>query len=193
MDNTSLRNTVIASSIIIIGLFSRLLPHMPNFSPMESMALLGGAYISKRYLAFLLPIVVMYISDFVLNNTLLRVYYPDHEGLVFFGDYMLTVIPAMLLIVLLGQTFLKKLNPGKIIITALGGSILFFLITNFGSWIGPLSPYPKTFSGLIAAFVAGIPFFKSSVLSTLFFTMASFGAVEFISAYFAKKNILAKG
>ena len=54
------------------------------------------------------------------------------------------------------------------------GSVLFFLVTNFGAWIG--SPmYPQTAGGLAAAYIAGVPFFQWTVLSTLFYSALLFG------------------
>ena len=77
--------------------------------------------------------------------------------------------------------------------TALAGSVLFFLITNFGSWIGAGSPYPKNMIGLIQAYIAGIPFFRASVLSTLLFTLLSFGGIEVLTNYLANRSQLVKG
>src|SRR3989344_3148844 len=44
---------------------SRLLPHMPNFAPITAMALFGAVYLTGRY-AFILPLVAMLISDYLL-------------------------------------------------------------------------------------------------------------------------------
>jgi len=52
---------------------------------------------------------------------------------------------------------------------------LFFLVTNFGAWLG--SPiYPQTGAGLVAAYVAGIPFFQNTLLGTLFYSALMFGS-----------------
>ena len=193
MDKKVLRNYLAIGLITIVAILGKLIPHLPNFSPMQSMALLGGAYLTRKYLAYILPIVLIYITDFVLNNTIYRVYYPDHEGLVFFSDYMLVVLPSILLIVALGHFFLKRFKIEQLIVTALAGSVLFFLITNFGSWIGAGSPYPKNMIGLIQAYIAGIPFFRASVLSTLLFTLLSFGGIEVLTNYLANRSQLVKG
>ena len=47
---------------------SRLLPHPPNFTPVGAMGLFGAAYFSRKYLAFLVPFVAMWVSDLILNN-----------------------------------------------------------------------------------------------------------------------------
>jgi hypothetical protein len=55
--------------------------------------------------------------------------------------------------------------------------VLFFLVTNFGSWLfQPVPTYPMTAAGLGAAYVAGIPFFQWTVLGTLFYAALLFGS-----------------
>ena len=62
----------------------------------------------------------------------------------------------------------------RLVVLVLIGSVLFFLVTNFTTWLGS-TMYPQTGSGLVAAYVAGIPFFKWTVLGTLFYAAAMFG------------------
>jgi hypothetical protein len=56
----------------------------------------------------------------------------------------------------------------------LAGSVLFFLVTNFGAFLSDPT-YPKTAIGLAAAYTAGIPFFQWTVLGTLFYAAVLFG------------------
>ncbi|MCA1714808.1 MAG: hypothetical protein LC715_06785, partial [Gammaproteobacteria bacterium] len=62
---------------------------------------------------------------------------------------------------------------------SLAGSVLFFLVTNFGTWLGS-SMYPQTGAGLVAAYAAGIPFFQWTVLGTLFYAALLFGGFALI-------------
>ena len=58
---------------------------------------------------------------------------------------------------------------------SLVGSLLFFLVTNFGAWLAsPL--YPQNAAGLSAALVAGIPFFQNTVAGTLVYSTLLFGS-----------------
>jgi hypothetical protein len=59
------------------------------------------------------------------------------------------------------------------------GSVLFFLVTNFGTWLGS-SMYPQTGAGLMAAYVAGLPFFQWTVLGTLFYSTLLFGSFAWL-------------
>lgn len=58
----------VITAMILLAALSRLIPHPPNFAPIGGMALFGAAYFSKRYWAFLIPIVAMWISDFQEYN-----------------------------------------------------------------------------------------------------------------------------
>ena len=62
---------------------------------------------------------------------------------------------------------------------ALAGSLLFFVVTNFATWLGS-SMYPQNAAGLLAAYVAGIPFFQWTVLGTLFYAGLLFGGFELL-------------
>ena len=54
-------------AMIAAAALSRLLPHPPNFAPIEAMALFGGAYFASRRLAFLVPLLAMAASDLLLG------------------------------------------------------------------------------------------------------------------------------
>ena len=51
------------AALIFIAALSRVLPHPPNFSPIEAVALFGGAYFAKRHWALLVPLAAMFASD----------------------------------------------------------------------------------------------------------------------------------
>jgi len=56
--------------MIVLAALSRLLPHPPNFSPVEAMALFGGAYFASRAWAIVVPLVALLLSDIALGLTL---------------------------------------------------------------------------------------------------------------------------
>ena len=47
----------------VISLFIRLMPHIPNFTPIGAMCLFAGAYISNRQLALILPLACLFFTD----------------------------------------------------------------------------------------------------------------------------------
>jgi len=175
----NLRFSVI-TLMILLAAMSRLLPHPPNFAPIGGMALFGAAYFSKRYWAFFVPIVSMWISDLVLNNVVYGAYF---EHFVWFYSGSLFTYGAFALIVLFGMFMLKKVRLHNLIASALGASVIFFLVSNFGVWFSGMM-YPKTFGGLMACYTAGIPFFHNTLLGDLVYTGVLFGTFEWCSRKF---------
>lgn len=172
-----LLESVLAVLFLIIGVFLRLLPHPPNFSPITAIALFGGVYFSRKT-AFLLPIIALAISDIFLGFYDLKL--------------MAVVYFSFILCVLLGQ-LLKRHKKWYIILgTSFLESLIFFILTNFAVWAF-YNWYPKTLSGLINCYVMALPFFKNSLLGDFFFVIVFFGAYELaellIGKKFAAKNI----
>ena len=160
--------------MILLAAMSRLLPHPPNFAPIGGMALFGAAYFTKRYWAFIVPITAMWISSLVLNNTMHAHLY---DRFVWFGSDSIFIYGTFALIILFGMFTLKKVRLPNLILSALGASVIFFLVSNFGFWL-MWTMYPKTFVGLMACYSAGIPFFHNTVLGDLMYTGVLFGTFE---------------
>lgn len=169
---TKFRTGVLIMMIVLAAL-SRLLPHPDNVTPVGAMALFGGAYFSRKYLALIIPILAMWFSDLVLNNTLYAHYY---DGFVWMGNTW--VYASLIAISLIGMALLKKVKVKNVVLASVIGSILFFLVTNFGVWAGPHSMFPKTSAGLISTYAAGLPFFRASLLGDLVYCGVLFGGFE---------------
>src|SRR3990172_12908980 len=65
----------IITLMILAAALSRLIPHPPNFAPIGAMAIFGAAYFSNRIVAFAIPLLSMWLSDIVINNTIYASYY----------------------------------------------------------------------------------------------------------------------
>lgn len=177
----TLRYSVITVMILLAAL-SRLIPHPANFAPIGGMALFGAAYYTRKWWAYLIPIVAMWISDLILNNVVYAQYF-DH--FVWFYSGSLFTYGAFALIVLLGTFTLKKIQFSRIVFSAVATSVIFFLVSNFGVWFSG-NMYPKTMNGLMACYTAGIPFFKNTLLGDLLYTGVLFGIFEMSLAWFPK-------
>ena len=136
----------------------RLVPHPPNFSPIDAMALFSGAYLGRRGIAFVAPLAALLLSDLVLG----------------FYHGMATVYATVALIVVVGWWISSRRTPLRIGAAAIVGSVLFFVITNFGMWLFS-GFYPLTGAGLAACYVAAIPFFQNTVAGDLFYAAILFG------------------
>ena len=171
-----LRVSVIAALILVVAL-SRLIPSMHNFSPLGALGLFGAAFFKRKSLAFIIPIVSIWISDVLVNNILYASYYPSftwfYEGFYWqYGSYLLIVLMALFLF--------KKVNTSRVVVGALTATVIFFLISNFGAWVtSPL--YPKTFSGLMTSYVAGIPFLNNGLVGDLLYSTVFFGGFYLVT------------
>jgi hypothetical protein len=177
--------TIISIVLIFVAALARLIPHPSNVTPMAAMAMVGGAYLSRKYIAFLIPILALYFSDLLLNNTILRSYFPNNEGVVWFANYMLWVYIGFAAIIVVAMLLLKKVKFSNLVLTTLLGSIAFFIISNFGVWLTG-TMYTKDLAGLISCYTMAIPFFKYSLLGNIAYVFVLFGAIEFTSLYILK-------
>lgn len=168
------RFTVLAGFILIAAL-SRIIPHPYNFAPIGAMSIFGAAYFTDKRFSFLLPLFAMFVSDLLVNNLLYSSFY---GGFVLFTPGFWWTYGAIALIVVAGIFILKKVNFKTVIAGSLSASIIFFLITNFGSWIGnPV--YPQGIHGLLMSYTAGLPFFHYTILGDLLYSGIMFGAFEY--------------
>lgn len=174
---------ILVALLMIIGAFSRLIPHLPNFTPTEGITIFGVAYLGRKYLTVIIPLILMYLTDFIINNTTARVYFTEQEGIVWFSNYMIFNVISLVLIVFLTSHLLKKVNFKNVFLSAISASVVFYLVSNFGSLFSATSLYTKDFNGLMQSYVAGLPFFRTSLLSNLFFTSIIFGSYYLINSY----------
>ena len=145
-------------SAVAVAAALRLVPHPPNFSPIDAMALFSGAYLGRRALAFAAPLGAMLFSDLILG---------------FYSGVWITYI-AVAVIVPIGWLALNRRSPLRIGVAAITGSLAFFLISNFGTW-ALSGMYPHSFAGLGTCYVAAIPFFQNTVAGDLFYAVLLFG------------------
>lgn len=154
-----------ALGLVLIAVASRLLPHWHNFTAVGATGLFAAYYYRKLWISVLITILGMWISDLFLNNI---VYSAFNDGLTFFNNYMIWSYLGFALLTISGSFFLRKVKPG-FVVASLVGSITFFLVSNLGAFVvDPL--YPKTGAGLLACYVAGIPFFVNTLLATIMYS-----------------------
>ena len=134
-------------SFVLIAALMRLVPHPPNFAPITAMSLFAGAYFTRKQLAFIVPLLAMLISD------------------LFLGFYTISIFVylSFALITWMGQQK-NRVTPKLVLL----GSVLFFLISNLGVW---LLYYPKTIDGLLTCFTLAIPFFATSLMGDIFYSI----------------------
>ena len=150
--------------LILIGVFSRLLPHPPNFSPIAAIAIFGALYLPRQY-AIAIPILAMLVSDYFIGF---------YNPAIMFSVYICFALTGIIGLMV---------RKNKKIYTVLGGtilgSIIFFLATNTAVWaFGTL--YPPTLTGLMTSYTMAIPFFRNSLLGDLFYVSVLVGGFELV-------------
>ena len=161
---------LVLAALIFVAALSRLLPHPPNFSPVEAIALFGGAFFASRAWALAVPLLAMLVSDLVLGAMVGGGYAMYLGGISFWSVYACIAALTVLGFGLRGRT-----SAPRVLGYGLAGSVLFFVVTNFGAWLGSAAFDPQNAAGLAAAYVAGIPFFKWTIAGTLAYSAFLFG------------------
>ena len=162
---------MLAAGILMLGVISRLIIHLPNFTPVIALALFGGVYLKKQQ-AVILPVLMMVIADLFLGA--------DVTFLFTWG--------SMALVALLGLWVRENKSFTTVAGSSLLSSVLFFLVTNFGVWLVQ-NMYPRTPAGLIECYVMAVPFFGSTLVSTVVYTAVLFGGYEWTAARFKKTSL----
>lgn len=158
--------TLVLCGMVAFTVAYRLLVHyaagaMPyNFTPVEAMALFGGAYFANRKLAIAVPLVALFLADCFIG---------------FYGWMMLAVYGCVALTAVAGFALRGRVRVWNTLIAAIGSATGFYLVTNFFVWLGG-TLYPHTASGLISCYVAGWPFYQYGTLAgTLLWSALLFG------------------
>ncbi len=158
---------VVLVCMILAAAGSRLIPHPPNFAPIGAIALFGGACFADRRAAFVVPLAAMALSDLAIGLL---------GGNLSLGLHRLlpVVYGSFALIVCLGFRLRTRRTVAPIAGAVLASSVLFFVLSNLGVWaLG----YPKTWEGLVACYVAAIPFFHHTLLGDAVYSTALFGGL----------------
>jgi hypothetical protein len=149
---------LLALGIIALAAALRIAPHPWNFTPVGAMALFSGAVIKNRRLAFVVPLLALFLGDIFIG----------------FHKLMPIVYASFLLSVAIGFWLRDRRSAGRISAATLLGAIQFFLVTNFAVWAFGLT-YPRTSAGLLACYVAGIPFFWNTLAGDAVYAVLFFG------------------
>ena len=152
------KKNIFPVSLILILALARLIPHPPNFTPVVAVAILSGYFFRHLYLSFTILVVAMLIADSFIGfyNNIVIIYF------------------SLLLIAFIFFKIYLKINFKNLFVYSFLGSLIFFLISNFGVWaLGSPGidnlPYDKNLSGLIQCYILALPFFGNTFLSTLVF------------------------
>lgn len=137
---------------IFVLALSRIIPHPPNFTPIIAVAIFAPRIVKHIPTVICCTLLAMFIAD---------IYWGLHS-------YMIWIYTSIIMCTLLATKI--KLLPMAFI-----GPVMFFIVTNFAVWTSGY--YGLTFTGLVACYIAAIPFFYMTLLST-FLYVSSFYIIE---------------
>ncbi len=164
--------------MMLLAALSRLLPHPPNFSPVEAIALFGGAYFASRAWAVAVPLVALLVSDIALGLSMGGDYWSYvATSMTFWSVYLCIALSSIV-----GFGLRGRVSGPRVLGYGVMGSVLFFLVTNFAVWMvaTPISGHNACVAGLGSCYVAAIPFFKNTLLGTLVYSAVLFGGFELL-------------
>ena len=173
MKKLFLNENLFSFVLILLLTFSRFIHHPPNFTPIVAVAIMSGYFFKNINLSYIVLLISMLLVD------------------VFIGFYkhMFFVYLSLFLITFIFFKISDKVNSKNLFIFGFFGSLIFFLISNFGVWasgvLSPITnlPYEKNLNGLINCYFLAIPFFTKTLISTIFFSY-----VAYLANYSLKKR-----
>jgi len=191
---------IVVCLLIVAPACLRMLTFEWNVVPIGALALFCGAHFRNRALAFSIPLASMFLGDILLaaqaHDPKLYLF---HTLMPFvYGCYVLSVAMGIGL-----RGYWDRLDDGiadrqsepktgpfrkfpglrtrvlPIASLTIAGSILFFLVTNFGCWLLD-NAYPKSWAGLLECYIAGIPFFRGTLGGDLVGSAILFGGEQLL-------------
>lgn len=161
---------VFAAASVVVGL-SLFLPRPVNFSPVGALGLFAGAYATGRR-SWLYPLGALTVYVVALGG---------YAWLVLASVYLGFAVPA-----LIGARWLRgRVRVGRLGGAALLTSVLFFSISNFGSWVVYGIPRGET---LLFHYTLGLPLFWNTVAGDVTFTAGLFGGYALLATSDARRE-----
>ncbi|MBO9154329.1 DUF6580 family putative transport protein [Chitinophaga sp. GCM10012297] len=190
MKKESISKILLIGGLIFLTVLGRLITNhlqIYNFTAMGAGALFAGVVLRDKKYAYAVPILALFLSDLFFQL------FTSIPG--FYGGEMFFVYGGFLLITFIG-TRIRKANPGNIFLASIASGLVFYLMSNFGTWLFR-DMYPHTLSGLISCYWAAIPFFRNelfgsfflnTIMGNVFYSGVLFGAYALLKPVFVRDH-----
>lgn len=170
------KNILLASGLILMAVAFRIMNyelHIYNLAPVAALGLFSGSVVKNKKLSYLLPLLAMFISDAYIQ------WFTPMKG--FYDISQFFVYGSMIIITFMGTT-MKNRKPLKIAGYSLAGSAIFWILSNFGTFLTGL--WGLNMEGFITTYLMAIPFYSdfgtqaffNTFIGDLVFSGALFGA-----------------
>jgi hypothetical protein len=147
---------------------------LANFSPVGAMALFGGAYFTTKWKAFAFPLLMLFISDLVLQQTVFK---GHGNGILYGGWYW--VYAAFLLMTIAGRWLLKEVTVKSFILSTLFCVFIHWVITDIGVWYGS-TIFSQNVKGFIDCLLVAVPYEWRFLTGTVVYGIILFGVFEWM-------------
>lgn len=146
-------------TFIIIGFLSRIIPHPPNFTAINAVAIFSFFVMRNTGYSILTAYGALFLSDMLFG----------------FHQTMLFVYLSLGFQVLMAQFFRIDKSILRASFCLAISPLVFFVISNFGVWLTG-SLYSKNLVGLELCYIAALPFLKNQVMGDLIYSSFLVGA-----------------
>jgi len=154
----------ISFGIFIVLAASRFIPHPPNFTSLIALSFYVPLFLGKRFIPALL--ICFIITD------------------IFIGFHTIVVFTWGSVIIISLTSYIFQKNIYMRIIGAVCGSLVFYIISNFGVW--SLGSYGYSFDGLLICYIAAIPFYSNTLISTILYSVL----IEAVNTVYKRYNLI---
>ncbi len=165
----ALLTQIVPLATILLIVAYRLGPHPWNIAPIGALFALSGLYLGRTWKAWILPFAAVIASDVPV--------YLRYDGSLMHAGRLVDY-SAFTLVLLLGRIGASRgvaLRVGAV----LAAPVIFFLVSNFGVWLGTDEvKYPPTAGGLADCYLAAIPFFRGTLAGDWLFGLTGMLAIE---------------
>jgi hypothetical protein len=149
------------------------------------MAIFAGAIIKDKKFALIIPVLSMFFSDMFYQilyasglSNMQGFYEGQWQNYLLFGS--LTFIGFLI----------RKINLVNVLIASIAAPTIYFILSNLILWAGWSGTRglgrPKTWDGLMLCYNDALPFYRTSLISTMVFSAILFGSFYIISRYSTK-------
>jgi hypothetical protein len=159
---------MLAYGFVLLALAVRILSgtgylSLMGFTPLGASFIFFGAHMPRKRIW--IPFALMIAADSYLTFVKYRQALTWDQGLIWCAYF----VPW-----LLGGLLKDHIKPKYVAAAGLTNAVSFFVWVNFVVWLAGWVGYPKTIAGLMASYVAGIPFFERGLTSDLLFSAIFF-------------------
>ena len=170
-----MKNLIAPLLIFLLLILSRYMNDIPNFTPTIALILFSNYFINDKYISMFTVLTSQIIADIFIGTY----------------SYIFFVYFSYIIIILVGEFYLKELKFKSVIISSFLAASIFFIVSNFGFWFTE-SLYSNDLNGLIACYIAAIPFFDDSLISSSLYSVTIYALCKFYKNLFSEMNIVKK-